>query len=441
MTAGLVIAAPSSGSGKTVVTLALLRALRRAGHKVASLKVGPDYIDPGFHRVASGGACRSFDPWAMRPATLTRERAAAESDADLVLAEGVTGLFDGAADGIGSTADAAVRLGWPVVLVIDVRGMGASAAALAQGFDRYRADTRIAGVIFNRVGSPRHAEMLRRAMRPTRIPVFGIIPRDGALDLPERHLGLVEASALPDTEARIEAAADAVSDAVDIAALAALAAPGRPEVTRAGEDDEIPPPLPPLGQRIAVAADAAFGFAYPHVLDGWRESGASVTPFSPLADEAPPADADAVYLPGGYPELHAGRIAGNAAFLSGLRDAAGRGAVVYGECGGFMVLGQGLVDADGARHEMAGLLPVETSFAARRLHLGYRRLTLAADTKFGLTGAPYNGHEFHYSTELSAPAAEPLFNVADALGVVLPQAGCRAGSVMGSYIHLIDWAG
>ena len=429
------IAAPASGSGKTVLTLAILRHFRNQGVAVSSLKAGPDFIDPAFHLAASGRACRNLDCWAMRPATLARLATATGGGAELVIGEGVMGLFDGATDGTGSTADLAVLGGWPVVLVVDVRGQGASAAATVSGFARFREDVRIAGVIFNRCGSEGHARTLRDAMVPIDIPVLGCVPRDSRLDLPDRHLGLVQAGEMDDLDAFLDGAAAFVATHVDTDALRALARPGM-----LSGDDEGAAGLAPLGRRIAVARDTAFAFAYPFILDGWREAGAEIVPFSPLADQAPDDAADAVYLPGGYPELHAGRLAGNAAFLEGLRAAAARGSVLYGECGGYMVLGEGLVDGDGRRHEMAGMVPLETSFAERRLHLGYRQARLASDGPLGAGGTTFRGHEFHFASILREHAADPLFLCRDARDNDLGPAGCRRGRVMGSFVHLVDAA-
>ncbi len=431
----LIIAAPASGAGKTVMTLALLRRFRDGGARVSSFKVGPDYIDPAYHRAASGRACVNLDGWAMRPATLARLAVAAGEGAELVIGEGVMGLFDGATGGGGSTADLAALAGWPVVLVVDVRGQAASAAAVVSGFRDFREDVEIAGVIFNRVGGESHARLLRDAVAPIGVPVLGCVPRDPALALPERHLGLVQAREHADLEGFLDRAADIVGDNVDLSALAALA-----RVGRLAASDDSSPPIPPLGKRIAVASDDAFAFAYSFVLDGWRAGGAEIAPFSPLADQAPDADADAVYLPGGYPELHAARLAGNDSFLSGLRAAAARGAVVYGECGGYMVLGAGLTDGDGARHAMAGLLRLETSFAARRLHLGYRELALTVDGPLGPSGSGFRGHEFHFASIVSEGGAAPLFTRRDSAGADLGPAGCRRGSVMGSFVHLVDAA-
>ena len=435
--AGLIIAAPASGSGKTSLTLGLLRFLARQGVAVASAKVGPDYIDPAFHAAASGRPCLNLDPWAMRPATLAQAVAALAEGTRLIVCEGVMGLFDGATAAFGSTADVAAALGWPVVLVVDVRAQAASAAAVVRGFATHRADVDVAGVIFNRVGSARHAAILGEACAQAlpAMPILGAVPRLDGLRLPERHLGLVQAGEHPDLDAFLDRAADSIAHHVDTGSLIALARPGRSTFERLSAAAG---PIPVLGQTIAVAQDSAFAFAYPLTLQGWRAAGAEIVPFSPLADEAPAADADAVYLPGGYPELHAGLLAGNARFLTGLRAAAARGACVFGECGGYMVLGQGLIDADGSAHAMAGLLPLATSFAERRLQLGYRRATLLATTRLGAAATAFRGHEFHYATVVSEGAGQPLFTIADAAGTKVGTAGRINGSVAGSFIHLID---
>lgn len=435
MTTGLVIAAPASGSGKTIVTLGLLRAFSNSGLSVGSLKVGPDYIDTDFHRLASGQACRNYDLWAMRDMTLEDQLGALLPASDLIIAEGVMGLFDGALDGSGSTADAAAKLGWPVVLVVDVKGQSASAAAVIEGFTNHRADIAVAGVIFNRVGGPRHRDILARAMVPLDIPVLGHVPWSAALDLPSRHLGLIQAREHGDLDAWLNEAAHLVSENISLDALRALAAP-----VAAPAANTNAPALPPLGQRISVARDDAFAFSYPHIFDGWRLAGAEVSFFSPLADEAPDNQADAIYLPGGYPELHAGRLAGNGKFLDGLRAAAESQVVIYGECGGYMVLGETLTDADGAAHPMAGLLPVTTSFAERKLHLGYRRAELLGDGPLGSRGRVFKGHEFHYAT-YDETGGTALFSAKDALGENVQSAGQRQGSVFGSFVHLIDRVG
>ena len=432
---GIIISAPASGQGKTIVTLAIIRALTNYGLTVAAAKAGPDYIDPAFHAAAGGNPCFNIDPWAMRLETFVGATVRLGEESSMIVCEGAMGLFDGAADGRGSTADISAITGWPVVLVVDVRGQGASVAALLQGFAGHRPDLALAGVILNRVGSARHADILTGAIRDSGLdlPVLGCLPRDTALELPDRHLGLVQASEHPALDDFLEGAAEIVRKSIDLKALRKIArrAPaGRAELA----------PLAPIGQRTAIARDEAFAFSYASVLEGWRAAGAELSFFSPLADEAPAGAADAVYLPGGYPELQAGRLANNGRFLAGLRDAAARDAAVYGECGGYMVLGRGLTDADGVRHAMAGLLPLETSFAERKLHLGYRAVTAAGDSPLGAKGLCYTGHEFHYATVVAEGPAEPLFTVADARGTDLGHAGLAVGRVTGSFIHLIDRA-
>ena len=433
MASGVILAAPASGSGKTVLCAGLLAHFRERGRAVRAFKAGPDYIDPGYHRMATGHDCVNLDPWGMRPETLARRLAALCAGAALVIGEGAMGLFDGARDGTGSTADLAARLGLPVVLVVDARGQGASVAALAEGFAGHRADVTVAGIILNRVASAAHERLLRDALDARSIAVLGAVPRDEALSLSSRHLGLMQACEREGSW--VDRAASVVGRSVDTEALAALARPFHTE------PETVPgTAIPPLGQRIAVARDAAFGFCYDALMEDWRAAGAAVVPFSPLADEAPDSDADAVYLPGGYPELHAGRIAGAAHFLDGLRAAAARGAAVFGECGGYMVLGRGLTDADGYCHAMAGLLPLETSFGERRLSLGYRHARLAATGPLGAAGTGFRGHEFHYCRVVSGETGHPLFETRDATGASLGHAGMVAGTVSGSFIHLIDRA-
>jgi cobyrinic acid a,c-diamide synthase len=428
---GLLIAAPASGSGKTVVSLGLMRAFCRRGVSVAPGKAGPDYIDPAFHAAASGAPCFNFDPWAMRPSILRSQASRSAADGSLIV-EAMMGLFDGAADGSGSAGDLAALLTLPVVLVVDCARTSQSVAALVTGFARFRPDVRVAGVILNRVGSDRHEAMLRSAMAKTEVPVLGSLRTDPNLFLPERHLGLVQAGEHAALETFIERAADAVEAGVDLDALLALS-----EGALLSSEPS-PAVIPPLGQRIAVARDLAFAFSYPHLLEGWRGQGAELSFFSPLADETPAADADAIYLPGGYPELQAGVLAKASGFRKGMTAAAARGARIYGECGGYMVLGEGLIDADGHRHEMLGLLPLVTSYATRKRHLGYRRLhSLAPDLFEGSLSA----HEFHYSTVVSEGAADRLFDAEDALGQPLGAVGLRRGTIAGSYMHLIDIAG
>lgn len=430
-TPGLLISAPASGSGKTTVMLGLLRAFRNRGVAVQPFKCGPDYIDPGFHRAASGQASVNLDSWAMGRGMIGGLTQMA-GGSDLALAEGAMGLFDGVATpgawGTGAAADIAAETGWPVVLVLDCGGQAQSAGAVALGFAQFRDGVNVAGVILNRVASPRHDAMLREGIERAGLPVFGTLPRSKDIELPSRHLGLVQAEEQAEMERILSAAAAFVEAHVDLDALRAAARSG-------AASPATPIALRPPGQRIAIARDAAFSFTYPHALEAWRLAGAELLPFSPLADEAPDDSADICWLPGGYPELHAGRIAGNDRFLSGLRAFAGT-RPVHGECGGYMVLGAGLEDKDGTRHQMAGLLGLETSFAKRKMHLGYRAATLAAPMPGYAPGALLRGHEFHYATILSQPDA-PLASVRDAAGADVAETGSTRGHVSGTFFHLI----
>ncbi len=431
---GLLVAAPRSGSGKTTVTLALMRALRRRGLRIRGAKCGPDYIDPAFHWAATGEPSFNLDSFAMPPALLDGLASASAAQADLVLAEGSMGLFDGvraAESRSGANADIAARYGWPVVLVIDVSGAAQSAAAVALGCRVYDPRVTIAGVILNKVASPRHRRLVEAGMEKAGLRVFGAFPREAGLVLPERHLGLVQAGETADLAARLEKLADMAEAGLDLTALMEAAGGSVP----AGAERSI---VPPPGQRIAIAQDEAFSFLYPHMERGWREAGAELVPFSPLADEAPPEACDCCWLPGGYPELHAGRIAAAQHFLEGTRAFA-RTRPVHGECGGYMVLGESLEDAEGAIHPMLGLLPVATSYRRRKLHLGYRVARLAEDGTLGRRGACLIGHEFHYASVTSeAPdEASALARIADAEGTDLGFMGHRLGHVSGSFFHLI----
>ncbi len=435
---GLIIAAPRSGAGKTTVTLGLLRALRRQGHVVQPFKCGPDYIDPAFHAVAAGRASFNLDSWAMGADLIVTLASTASGIADLCIAEGVMGLFDGAAargqSGSGTTADLAALLGWPVVLVLDVTGQTETAAAVALGCARYRDDVAIAGVILNRVASARHLALIAPAFERIDMKVFGAIGREDAMALPERHLGLVQAQEIPAIEDRLDRLAELVEAAIDLDAITQAAKPAKAaRVHGAGRH------LPPPGQRIALAQDRAFSFMYPHLLRQWRDAGAEIMPFSPLADEAPDAAADAVWLPGGYPELHAGTLASAYVFRAGLRKLADRAIPIHGECGGYMVLGRGLEDADGRRHEMTGLLGLETSFRQRKLHLGYRRARLRTACSLGAAGREVFGHEFHYASTISADG-DTLVDCRDASGTEVPEQGVRRGATTGTFFHVIDGA-
>jgi len=430
---GVIIAAPRSGAGKTTVTLGLLAALKRRGMAVRAAKAGPDYIDPAFHAAATGARGFNLDTWAMPTPLLDWLVAETARNCELLVIEGVMGLFDGAPGPRGRTgaaADLAARFDFPVLLVLDVSAQAQSAAAVVRGFCSHDPEVRIGGVVLNRIGSERHRLLVADAISELGVPVVGALPRDDTISLPERHLGLVQAGEHDDLPRRLARLADLAEQHLDLDAIIALAAPIKTDATTTAAA------LPPPGQRIALASDAAFTFVYAHLLEAWRRAGAEISTFSPLADEAPPDGCDACWLPGGYPELHAGPLAAGQRFRCGLaRFAESR--PVHGECGGYMVLGEGIEDADGVRHAMTGLLGHSTSFARRKLHLGYREARLLADSPIGAAGSVVRGHEFHYATLLSPGQDEPLVELADAQGQAIGSDGGRRGLVSGTFFHAI----
>ncbi|WP_241461318.1 cobyrinate a,c-diamide synthase [Sulfitobacter noctilucicola] len=430
------ISAPASGTGKTTLMLGLLAAFRAKGVSVQPFKSGPDYIDPAFHTAATGRASFNLDSWSMDRARIDGLVGNADG-ASLILAEGSMGLFDGVAIpgacGNGASADIAVHMGWPVVLVLDVSGAAQSVAATALGFKLMRPDLKLAGVVLNRVASPRHDALVRVGMEQAGVTVLGSLPRRKEVELPERHLGLVQAGEQENLPQILADAAAFVSEHVDLQALQKAAA-GTLET--APEPTKVVPP----GGRIALAQDDAFAFVYPHLIAGWRAAGATVLPFSPLADEVPDPSADVCWLPGGYPELHAGKLAAASNFRSGIQSFA-QTKPVHGECGGYMAMGAGLVDKDGTSHQMAGLLGLETSFEKRKFHLGYRKATLNAAIPGHSAGTRLRGHEFHYATILKEPDA-PLALISDSNDIEVAETGSTkafesGGRATGTFFHMI----
>jgi cobyrinic acid a,c-diamide synthase len=432
---GLIIAAPHSGAGKTTVTLGILAALKRRGLSVRAAKGGPDYIDPAFHLAVTGKPSVNLDSWAMSVELLDGLATQWASEADIFVIEGVMGLFDGAEAAAprgrrGTTADLAAHFNLPVLLVVDVSRQAQSVAALVRGFAAHDPAVKISGVVLNRVASARHRAMAADAIAAIGIPVHGALPRDAGLDLPERHLGLVLASEHPDMAQRIGRLADAGETCFDLDAILAGATP-----LSIANPSRQTTALPPPGQRIALASDRAFSFIYPHLVEAWRSAGAEILFFSPLADEPPPESADCCWLPGGYPELHADALAAALNFAAGVRRFA-QTRPVHGECGGYMVLGENLEDAAGQRHAMTGLLGHSTSFAKRKLHLGYRTVRLLADSSLGAAGSLIRGHEFHYATLVSPGDDEPLAEIIGSESAASPTGG-RRGRVTGTFFHAI----
>jgi len=429
----IIVAAPRSGSGKTTVAVGLIGALAHRGMAVRAFKAGPDYIDAAFLAAASGTPAYNLDSWAMPPALLDTAIHQAAAVADMLVIEGAMGLFDGIPGPpgrSGSTADLAVQFDIPVLLVLDVSGQSQSSAAVVRGFVSHHPALRIAGIVLNRLGSERHTQLVREAIASLGVPIVGALSREDTMQIPARHLGLVQASEHGDLSSLLARLAQASARHLDIDAILGMAShPRIPQLAATM-------PLRPPGQCIALAQDCAFSFVYPHVVEGWRRAGAQIIPFSPLADEPPPERCDCCWLPGGYPELHAFALAAARRFHAGLaRFAETRR--VHGECGGYMVLGQGLEDGQGKHHPMAGLLGHSTSFAARKLHLGYREARLLCDSPIGPAGAVVRGHEFHYATLSGEGGDDPFVILNDGEGRPLGHAGSRRGLVTGSFFHFI----
>ena len=428
--AGLMMAATASGSGKTLLTMGILAALRKRGLPLQPGKTGPDYIDPAFHTAVAGTPSLTFDSFAMSTPSL--HALAHLSAGRHFVVEGVMGLFDGAASGRGSSYDVARILGLNLVLIVNVHGVSDTAAFIADGIRQHCQDVNFAGVILNQLGSPRHANQIERVLTDFGIPCLGRFYKDSELTIPSRHLGLIQADECvrsDDWHAFLTRLTDAVEAGLDIDALAAMSA--RPTV----DSNNIPQAaslIPPPGQQIAIARDTAFGFSYEHIMQGWRDAGAEIMPFSPLANEAIPQEADFIYLPGGYPELHLPALSGASIFQDSLRRAAKRGCLIYGECGGYMVLGSAICGADGTYWPMAGLLDLVTSFAAPKRTLGYRFLAATE----GPFAGQWTGHEYHV-TQAIEQQGTPLFSVTNSLGENLGNTGLCKDSVYGSYMHLI----
>ena len=433
MTQALVIAGTNSGCGKTTVSLGLMALFRRKGWNVAPFKVGPDYIDPGHHSRVCGRVSRNLDGWMLEKAA---NRACFEkgmAGCDVAVVEGVMGLydgFDGRSDS-GSTAQMAKWLDLPVVLVVNAKSMARSAAALVKGFEIFDPDLRFAGVIFNHVGSERHLTYLRESLEGhVNMPCLGGIPRTEGLSMPERHLGLVTDDEQGLTAERLTRLADVMEQHIDLDLLfdrlGKGTAPEKHGVARTTE----------TRVRIGVARDRAFCFYYQENLDLLKESGAELLYFSPLEDKALPDKLDGLYLGGGYPELFAERLAENAGLLAGIKRASNQGMPIYGECGGFMALCREIVDFEGKAWLMAGCFPFTARMLPKLRSLGYREVTLTADTVIGDKGRVIRGHEFHYSTIDDNPTGRTAYRVSPRTGETAVAEGYTVKRTLGSYIHL-----
>lgn len=450
---GFLIAAPQSGSGKTTVSLAIMAGLARRGLAIAPFKCGPDFIDPGYHRLVTGRTSINLDGW-MCGEEFVRQTFLEHltgPDKKVAVIEGAMGLFDGigASCREGSSAQIAAITGAPVVLVVNARGMAASAAPLVKGFAGFDPQVRLAGVIFNNVGSEHHAALLKEAL-VTHCPetlCFGCIPRDESLVIPSRHLGLVTADDNPLSDSFIGALADMAERCLDLERLGQLgfdslrlrsaqAAQPAEDTTWLVTDDRLLSGVE-APVRIAVARDPAFCFMYEDNLRLLRDAGAELAFFSPLSDAALPEGVRGIYLPGGYPELYAGQLAQNGCMKKNIRDAVAADMPVYAECGGFVYLTEGLEAAENQESaEFAGVFPVRCRMLPRRKALGYRSVELTDNVVIGTAGTTVRGHEFHYS-EIGAmqEEVERCYRVTRQ-GAILGTEGFRVRNCLASYIHL-----
>ncbi len=430
-TPGITISAPSSGSGKTTFTLGLLRALKNKGLKIQAFKNGPDYIDPTFHECAAGRKSYNLDTWAMSEETLKNIISIASSS-DLIINEGSMGLFDGVAlrgaSGVGATFEISTKYGWPVILIIDTSGQAQSAAATALGFIKFK-EIPFAGVILNNVASARHERLIKSGMKEHQITVLGSIPRQKDLLMPERHLGLVQAEEQQNLEEKINKFAKIVENNINISKILDLA---KCNTFFEKKKCFVSPP----GQRIAVAKDSAFSFIYPHIFEDWRLQGSELYFFSPLNNESPNKNVDFIWMPGGYPELYLEKISSSDKTKKSLRELSGK-VRIHGECGGYMALGDAIIDYKGKYHSMFGLLNLVTSFEKKKLHLGYRAAILKNNNNKITNSKILRGHEFHYSSIIEQKDQE-LYNVYDASNKKVTETGSFKNKVSGTFFHLIS---
>ncbi len=448
---GLLVAGTRSGCGKTSVALGLMRAFARRGLRVRAFKAGPDFIDPGHHALATGTPSHNLDDW-MCGAAGTREIFARHAaGADVAVVEGVMGLYDGyaATETAGSSASLARLLGLPVLLVADAASMARSAAAMVGGYLSFEPDLRFCGVVLNNAGSDSHAALLREVMAGC-LPgarLWGVLPRRAALVMPSRHLGLVTAGDDAGAAARLDALADWIEAAMDLDMLLTSLSPldlpppsggsGGDDPPQQGSPEGAAPPLAAGGIRLGVARDAAFCFYYAENLRLFEAAGMELVPFSPLTDRALPEGLDGLYFGGGYPELHAARLAANAGMLAGVRAFCASGRPVLAECGGFMYLMASLADLSGNEHAMAGVFPFRAAMGERFSALGYRQVTTLADTLLGPAGTRLRGHEFHYSRIVGdVEGVADVYAAVGRKGELPGRHGFLRGGTLGSYVHL-----
>jgi cobyrinic acid a,c-diamide synthase len=437
--ARLVVAGVASGVGKTTIATGLMAALTAQGLRVQGYKVGPDYIDPTYHRAATGRASYNLDTWLSSPALVRQRFEAGMRDADIAIIEGVMGLFDGRKQTLGtaSTAEVAKLLNAPVLLVLDASHMGQSAAAIVHGFQHLDPHINIAGVIVNKVTSADHEATVRQAITEwTGIPILGILRRDTSLTLPARHLGLIP---LAETSVEVQELGAILKRSVDLDGILRLASTAGvlpPLLPDASKDETTVPLSSSNGPsiRVGLALDSAFSFYYPETLEVFSKLGAEIVPFSPLTDKNLPNDLDLLYFGGGFPEIFAAQLADNHPMLASVRSAAQRGILIYAECGGYMYLGKQCIDTNHTSHDLVGVLPYTFQMGTKRAQLGYREITILHDTIIGRVGTRLRGHEFHWSHIVEPLLEEHAPYQIEESGE--GREGYATETILASYIHI-----
>ena len=427
----IVIAGTNSGVGKTTIVAGLLAALTEQGKAVQAFKVGPDYIDPGFHKIASQRECYNLDTWLVPPHKLVPFFVGQAETADISIIEGVMGLYDGGREGVSSTAQVAKDLQAPVVLVIDCKAMGESAAAIAKGFRDYDPEVQFGGVILNRLGSDNHEHMIRSAMKKLGIPVLGAIRRDERMQSPERHLGLTPVTEIDPTEA-IATIRDAVKVMVNLDALVEL---GKSAVDLPAEYMESVTAVEKRA-RIGIAMDEAFSFYYPASLAALEGVGAELHYFSPLQDKALP-DVDGVFFGGGFPEMFLSQLSANTSMQDSIRQASEQGMPIYAECGGLMYMTEAVTDFEGHTYPMVGLVPATCEMQQTLQRVGYVSATMLEPNILGSVKDHLRGHEFHFST--MTPTQSPFPWAFELVGGRKPKAyqgGYAHKNILASYLHI-----
>ncbi len=431
--AGFCLAATHSGSGKTTITLALLRALKRRGRKVQPFKCGPDYIDPGFHQQAAGCESINLDTWMMLESGVQESFARACSGRDIAVVEGVMGLFDGfsATEITGSTADCARLLQLPVILIVDAKGMAGSIAPLIKGFTEFNREVKITAVIANNVGSKAHTEILAEALDAAGLPpLLGGLPKNPDFKLKERHLGLTPFLENAKASAWFDTLAAAVEEFIDIDKLLEIVKLDHPQPPKK------PQPLPPKTKiRLALAKDSAFHFYYPDNLFLLRQAGFEIVEFSPLSDRALPEGTRLLLLGGGFPEMFAAELAENHNMRQAIKDFADNDGMIYGECGGFMYLGESLTDSNGRSFPMCSVIPGKSRMTPKLRSLGYREVSTLTKTPFGPAGTTIRGHEFHWSEMEITKTCPSLYCQKNRRGDER-LCGIHLNNILASYIHL-----